>query len=391
MRICRIGTYPREATQGAGLVAYFLSLYIQEPTLYLTHWMPSAYRELPDHVRVLEIKSGTVPTAGAFHTLFFAEGQPVSWRSKLVALLRLISKIREITFFIKSIPALVRFKPDIVCTHMLKNALHGMFAKYVLGAKFVLFSHNVSETMLLHRSAILRWIVSQADLVYAVSSQIAIGLEGIVPAERIRVTSTGVDLSMFQARNQPRKKHLVTVGRLKWKKGYRYLLEALPRIFAEHPNYALTIVGGGEEREHIVAQIAALGLKDRVELVGEVPQHEIVNLLNQSRLFILASLVEGLPKAMLEALACGTPVVVTDACNGTEIIQGAGIEVPARNSHALADAVNKLLSDDELWHRYAANARARVLDYDWKSIATDHYREYQRLLGDAELAGETIT
>lgn len=381
MRICRVGTYPREATPGAGLVPYYLSLYIQEPTLYLTRWLPGSRRELPDHVKVVEIKYPTVPTANTFKRILASDGQPVSWQSKSKILLRLVSKTREVTFLLKSIPALVSFRPDIVCTHMLKNAVHGLFAKYILGAKFVLFSHNVSETMMLHRFAILRWIVNQADLVYVVSSQIAAGLEGIVSPEKVRVTSTGVDLSMFRVQNGSRKKRLLTVGTMKWKKGYRYLLEALPRIFAEHPDYTLAIVGDGEERERIVAQIEMLDLHDKVELLGRVPQREVVNLLNESRLFVLASLVEGLPKAMLEALACGTPVVVTDACNGTEIIQGAGIEVPARDSHALADAVNQLLSDDELWQRYAANARARVLAYDWKSIACNHYQEYQRLMG----------
>lgn len=380
MRICRVGCYPGEAAPGSGLVPYYLSLYIQEPTLYLTPWLPGSRWNPPPHVNVVEIKSHVVPTAGAFHTLFFAEGQPMSWRSRLAALVRLMSKIREVSFFLKSIPPLIRFRPCIVCTHLLKNAVLGLLAKHVLGAKFVLYLHNVSETMMLRRFSVLGWIAAQADLVYVVSSQIAAGLEGVVSLEKVRVTSTGVDLSVFRPQNRSRKKRLLTVGTMKWKKGYRYLLEALPRIFAEHPDYALAIVGDGEERARIVAQIEVLGLQDKVELLGTVAQREVVNLLNESRLFILASLVEGLPKAVLEALACGTPVVVTDACNGTEIIGGAGIEVPSKDSQALADAVNKLLSDAELWQRYAANTRDRVLAYDWRAIAADVYREYRQLM-----------
>ena len=113
---------------------------------------------------------------------------------------------------------------------------------------------------------------------------------------------------------------------------------------------------------------------------AEFAQDEIVTLLNESKLLVMASLTEGLPKAMLEALACGTPVVVTDGCNATEIVKGAGIEVPSADSRALARAVNQLLGDEELWQQYAHNARSRVLGYTWESIAADNYREYQRLL-----------
>jgi glycosyltransferase involved in cell wall biosynthesis len=380
MRICRIGTYPYEATPGAGLFPYFITKYILEPCLYITYWLPGARLEPPEHVQIMAVKTNHVATGGAIRTLFLSGGMKVPWRKKLVSAGRVASKVCEIPFFLKSALALLRFKPDVICAHLLKNSILGLLGKYILGAKFIYYSHNVSEPMLLHRIASLRWIVNQADLIYAVSPRIADEMAKMVPAEKIRATSTGVDLRAFYKQNTHRHKRLLAIGRLKWKKGYNYLLDAMPDILAQHPDYVLTIVGDGEERASIETQIQTLGLQNNVELLGEISQDEIVTLLNESKLFVMASLIEGLPKAMLEALACGTPVVVTDGCNATEIVKGAGIEVPSADSRALARAVNQLLGDTELWQQYAHNARSRVLDYTWETIAADNYREYQRLL-----------
>jgi len=380
MKICRIGTYPYEATPGAGLFPYFLTRYIPEPCLYITYWLPGARLEPPEHAEVTAIKVNNVATTGAMRTIFLAGGKEGDWREKLSAMGRLISKVREIPFYLKAVPALLRFKPDLICVHFLKNSILGLIGKYALGARFVYYSHNVSEPMLLRHLAPLRWVLRQADLIYAVSPGLADEMARVIPAEKIRVTSTGVDLGVFREQNRPRRKRLLAIGRLKWKKGYRYLLEAMPDILAQHPDYVLTIVGDGEERAAIEAQVQALGLQDHVELLGQVPQDEIVTLLNESRLFVMASLAEGLPKALLEALACGTPVVVTRACHATDIVQGAGLEVPSADSRALAGAVNRLLSDQDLWQQCAANARSRVLGYSWEAIAAQNYREYQRLM-----------
>lgn len=380
MRICRIGTYPYEATPGAGLFPYFITKHIPEPCLYITYWLPGARLELPEHVQIMAVKTNLVTTSGAIRTLFLPGETKVSWRKKVASAGRVVSKVCEIPFFLKSVSALLRFKPDVICAHLLKNSILGLLGKCILGAKFVYYSHNVSEPVLLRRVAPLRWIVNQADLIYAVSLRIAGEMAKMVPAEKIRVTSTGVDLGVFCEQNRPRQKRLLAIGRLKWKKGYQHLLEAMPDILAQHPDYVLAIVGDGEERAAIEAQIQALGLQDHVELLGQVPQDGIVTLLNESKLFVMASLAEGLPKALLEALACGTPVVVTDACNATDIVQGAGLEVPSADGRALARAANRLLSDQDLWQQCAANARSRVLGYDWESIAAQNYREYQQLI-----------
>lgn len=380
MKICRIGTYPYEATPGAGLFPYFLTRYIPEPCLYITYWLPGARLEPPEHAEILAIKVNNVATTGAIRAIFLSDGGKRAWCEKLSAIGRLVSKVREFPFYLQAVPALLRFKPDLICIHFLKNSILGLVGKYALGARFIYYSHNVSEPRLLHRLAPLRWLIRQADLVYAVSPRIADEMAGMVPAEKIRVTSTGVDLEVFREQNRPRQKRLLAIGRLKWKKGYRYLLEAMPDILAQHPDYVLAIVGDGEERAAIEAQVQALGLQGRVELLGQVPQDKIVTLLNESKLFVMASLAEGLPKALLEALACGTPVVVTEACHATDLIQGAGLEVPCADSRALAGAVNRLLRDQDLWQQCAAHARSRVLGYSWESIAAENYREYQQLM-----------
>ena len=97
------------------------------------------------------------------------------------------------------------------------------------------------------------------------------------------------------------------------------------------------------------------GLNNRVILQGIVPRQEIVSFLNESKLFVMASLHEGLPKALLEAIACGTPAVITDGCNAEGIIEDTGLLVPAGSSEALAGAIITMLEDTALWEKCSQN------------------------------------
>lgn len=94
----------------------------------------------------------------------------------------------------------------------------------------------------------------------------------------------------------------------------------------------------------------------------------------------MSSLYEGFPKALLEALACGTPAVITTGCNAAEIIKETGLIVPKGDSRALAEALCRLIEDEILWTRYASNCRAVAMSYEWKEIASKVYQNLQGIL-----------
>jgi glycosyltransferase involved in cell wall biosynthesis len=355
-----------------------LAKYIHEPTLYLIKATNSEKIEIPSHLILKEIDSwldgAWSKSGGSNHRAEKADAYVPERQLKKI--------LQSVEYFLKSIPSLVKFRPEIVfCKSTLKLS-HGLFAKYALGAKFVASLHNTSEIDLLKRFPLLCWVLGRADLIFVVAQEIEDGIKRLVPEARIVCTPTGVDLEIFQDRSLPRKKQLLAVGSFKSKKGYSYLVDAMAEFFPRHPDFTLLIAGDGERRTEIKEQIKSKNLQEKILLLGVVQREHLVQLLNESKLFVMSSLYEGFPKALLEALACGTPAVITTGCNAAEIIKETGVMVPKADSAALADAINKLIEDDTLWRRCASNCRAVAMRYEWKEIAAAVYRNLQRLLGN---------
>jgi glycosyltransferase involved in cell wall biosynthesis len=376
MRICRVqNSFPNRSNPGGGLYSYYLAKYIDEPTLYLIKATRSEKSEIPPHVRLREIKSwldGAWSVRSSNHRVEIVHSYVPERQLKKI--------LQSGEYFLRSLPPLIRFRPEIVVCKSTLKLLHGLFAKYALGAKFVASLHNTSEIDLMKRIPFLRWMLGRADLIFVVAREIEEGVKRMMPKAKVVCTPTGVDLEMFQHRALPRKKQLIAVGSFKSKKGFSYLIDAMAEFFPRHPDYQLLIAGDGERRKEIEEQIKSNNLEGKIILLGIVQREQLVQLLNESKLFVMSSLYEGFPKALLEALACGTPAVITTGCNATEIIKETGLMVSKGDSRALAEAACRLIEDDRLWTRCAGNCRAVAMSYEWKEIASTVYRNLQGIL-----------
>lgn len=168
----------------------------------------------------------------------------------------------------------------------------------------------------------------------------------------------------------------LTVGRLVWDKAHDVLLNAFALAGEELKEWRLVVVGDGRRREMLKTQAAKLGLAERVDWHGIVPDpHAFYHAAN---IFALPSRVEGTPNALLEAMSCGLPVIVSDGAPGPlELVEDGvtGLVVPVNDAAALAAALRRLASDAELRRRLGEAARARVSEYDlpralaaWESV-----------------------
>jgi GalNAc-alpha-(1->4)-GalNAc-alpha-(1->3)-diNAcBac-PP-undecaprenol alpha-1,4-N-acetyl-D-galactosaminyltransferase len=168
----------------------------------------------------------------------------------------------------------------------------------------------------------------------------------------------------------------LTVGRLVWDKAQDVLLDAFALLDGELKEWQLAIVGDGRMRDTLRAQATSLGVASRVHWHGIVQDpHAFYHAAN---IFVLPSRVEGTPNALLEAMSCGLPVIVSDGAPGPlELVEDGvtGLVVPVNNAGALASALSRLASDGELRSRLGEAARARVSEYDlpralaaWESI-----------------------
>ncbi|HEU4950857.1 MAG TPA: glycosyltransferase family 4 protein [Holophagaceae bacterium] len=157
------------------------------------------------------------------------------------------------------------------------------------------------------------------------------------------------------SREGPRR--MVALGRLYPVKGFDVLLEAFAAASARVPGWELEIWGEGPERAALERQVEALGLAARVRLPGLTEQP--FDVLRASDLFVLPSRAEGFPNALVEAMACGKPVLCTDFGGAAREIVRDGVDgrvVPPADPAALAEALAELMADSEARDRLAARA-----------------------------------
>lgn len=174
---------------------------------------------------------------------------------------------------------------------------------------------------------------------------------------------------------------IATVATLKEQKGHRYLIDAAATIVPQHPDCHFLFVGDGKLRGKLQAQVRESGLSGNIHFLGS--RRDVPDLLAASDLFVLPSLWEGLPMALIEAMAASMPVVAT-AVSGTVqvMIPGeTGLVVPPGNSQMLAGAMIELLSDPARAQAMGIAAKQRVqAEFSAEKQANEHLALYRRLL-----------
>lgn len=154
---------------------------------------------------------------------------------------------------------------------------------------------------------------------------------------------------MIEKYAEKKNKEIVAVGRLDKNKNQAMLIRAFAEIAEGYPEYKVVLYGDGEERDNLETLIQEKNLQNRVVLAGRVS--DVAEKIRKSEVFVLTSYTEGMPNALIEAMALGLTVISTDCPSGgpRQLIEDGvnGILIPPGDDKALASALNKLLSDDE--------------------------------------------
>jgi len=179
---------------------------------------------------------------------------------------------------------------------------------------------------------------------------------------------------------------VVAAGRLSRTKGFDVLIASWVHVAEQHPDWQLQIWGEGGLRPELTQQITDLGLTSQVQLMGF--SNQLQEELAQSSIFVLSSRAEGYPRVILEAMACGVPVVSTDCPSGPrEMIESGvdGLLVPTQDAAALGSAINQMIERGPEGRReigLAGLARARALS---QAVVA---QRWEKLLSDLSARGE---
>lgn len=205
-----------------------------------------------------------------------------------------------------------------------------------------------------------------------------------LPPSREIPATPGLD---GRLRLQDDERLLVAVGRMVDKKGFRYLLDAMPSILAAQPKVRLVLGGGGDLQPSLQQRAKDLGIDAKVDFPGMLSHDEVLALVARGELFVMPSVrdakgnIDGLPIVVLEAMAAGTPVVATDLA-GMPLAIDDGVHgrlVPEKDPQALSAAILDLLRDADALHAMGEAAHRKVTeDLNWHAVARRHDALYRR-------------
>ncbi len=268
------------------------------------------------------------------------------------------------------------FRPDIIHSHDARSILPALWAGKPRRIQVV--AHRRVDFPIGRLAALVKYRPLAA--VIAVSAKIKEILAGRgVHGSRILVVPDGIDLERFARAQTPPGPdlHVGSAGSLVDHKGHIHLVEAAPRLLADHPNLHFSIAGEGPLRPLLEQRISELGINDRFRLRGFVA--DMPSFYRSLDIYAHPSNLEGMGSAIIEAMASGLPVVAAASGGIPEVVGGHGVLVAPADPGALAAGLKALLESPQERARLAARSLARSRQFDFRLTNAPLIGLYQRL------------
>jgi len=287
-----------------------------------------------------------------------------------------------------------KHRPEVVITHTYYANIIGQIAAYLFGVrarlavqhnpvytypKFARFLDNMIGALGLYKSNII------------VSKAVFNSLNSYSGRYRklLKVIYNGIPiLKVSQEKESARRQFglplesplIVNVGRLAAQKNQHMLIKLLKRL----PHVQLAIAGEGELRNELEDTACALGVSDRVFLLGEIPPEEIGTFLSAGDVFVFPSVYEATPLAMIEAMQIGLPVIASDIPGIREILEEegslAGVLVQPEDEHGFYQVLKNILEDSTLANTLTSRSKARAKLYCIKRMVDSYEQCFLELL-----------
>jgi colanic acid/amylovoran biosynthesis glycosyltransferase len=313
--------------------------------------------------------------------LRYALRWPIKYFSTLIYLLtrphpKYHSRDRTIRYFVRSVfltSLLEKDPPDHIHAHFLNESVTaGLVAQRFLGIPYSATVHASDELFVTPR--MVREKLSEAKFIATCTDYNRDYLEKIskgVFDQKLKVIYHGLDTTHFHREQPPQAGTpiIISVGQLKERKGFHYLVDACAILKKHGANFVCRIVGEGPMRGVLEEKIAQYGLADQVQLLGALSQDEVLDQYQQASIFTLPAVVakngdrDGIPNVILEAMAMQLPVVSTRHSAIPEAITDGvnGVLISPEDPEALAAALENLIADPDLRQHLGDCGRETVM------------------------------
>lgn len=364
LRLCR--TFPRKTIPGIGLQPFYCSELSKFDSIVFTKWMNEEPIKKTEY-DLIQVGYSDYRFK-SLNTNFFAAITKV-WGE--------IRMLMAVSWFLLA----RRPKVEVIHCHSIHYAITAVLLGRCLRVPVVLSigGTDVRRAANIHG---YKYILRQFACVVHVASSHERLIDCLMPGVKRLHVANGLDGNIFFDKHKKRKKQLLCVGNVRWQKGYDDLMEAANLIFSDYPDYKLLIVGkyDVEACDALKSKISPI-FRSKVHFLGVLDQKRINTMMNESRVFLLPSVSEGLPKVILECQAAGLPVVTTDVGDCAEISNGAGLVVPPGQPQKFAAAVVRLIQDKKLYQRCKEGCYKNSKNYSWDDLVRKIDEAYSELLG----------
>ncbi|VAW76714.1 hypothetical protein MNBD_GAMMA12-3540 [hydrothermal vent metagenome] len=363
MNILRVSTFPTIKKSGMGLHSYYLCNMKDSYTYFLT--------PLDEDVRLV------VPGNTMLIEKYFTRKVRPREKNKLAQFFFQIGRVLSIIrFSLDGAKILFSKRIDVVHIH---SPMYSMIA--VLGwllRKQVYITFHGSDFYRIKGSSVYRMFSFIYDGVFVISPDMIPYLAEVHGDDKIHQVENGIDSIVYVNKSVTRKKQIIGVGALKEEKGFNCLIDSFSLFLIAAPyahEYKLVIVGEGLLRNTLQKQINDNGLSNFVSLVGHKTVNELVDLYNESEIFVLSSISEGFPKVLLEAISCGCKIVSTKVGSVPEILSNYEYLVDVCNNDDLA---NKIVSISQLKYVFFSNYYLEIKNrYEWDKVRETYESIYK--------------
>ncbi len=259
---------------------------------------------------------------------------------------------------------------------------------------FIRFPETFTPALITYLNRIVPWSINRATHILADSQATKddLATHWNVPREKVSVLYSGVS-DMFKPITDPHsikkvhkkynlgeKPYLISVGTIQPRKNYQMLIRAFRPVAENFPNDLIIVGGKGWMHDQILDEVEIQGLSGRVHFLGFVDDADLPALYSAATLFTSPSLYEGFGLPILEAMACGVPVMASDVSSMPEVVGDAGVLLPAKDTAAWSQAMMDLIEDMSRRTKLVGAGFLRARKFTWSKSARELVTIYDQLL-----------
>ena len=356
LRILRVGNYPTAIFNKSGFHAFKLSECEKFNTIFLSPALDGEHLEVKDNVELIRINLKWVSRTSDY--------------SKSIKFI--IRAYGALLFNFKSIYATAFMKVDLVHIHSPIFIPLGLYW-WLKGKNIYITFHGAD-----YHTIIKNWFYQHISFIFQhVFTLSPTQIQGLNKIHKCKVTlvKNGVDLRVFYNLRKKRNKTLLMVANFKPQKNHRKMIESFAKSKCSKVGYILELVGVGDLENELKELCVKLGVNDKVIFCGYLNERQLVHKYNEAEIFILASIWEGSPKALLEAMACGCKILTTKV-DAIKYVIGQDYEyfIATNDSIHISKQIDDIISTKS----YNFNRiRETVNKHTWDKVPNNYLKVYK--------------